>query len=564
MHIRTSSFLVLLIASSAEADSFNWTVDTSTSVLTTTISATLGSTLSDSETNHVAGTVGGTLLLPSYTFGTIHVMTADLSYTTNPSFSLTQPFLGGVNIVGNGLGFAIPGPNNLGFPSPAPAAVDLAGAFSQTGNGAEGRGTLTYTGVGILGAGVGSGTIDLKDQSPLAIDFNGTITQSGNQLLLTLPVVLDQTSVQNGIPVRVQINGSVHATATTAANGWKADVDGSWNTQSNWVGNSGTPGAAGQSTFDTAVFGNFLGASHRSISISSPLTPRRILVDAGAAGQYRFTGSAITLTSNTNGAASISALSGEARFESQVALSATSTINAEAGGSVVLLQSGSAASSTLTKSGAGVLRLFAADLGVIHVAAGQVAFDGTSSNARVNSLEIDATGAVSVSDSLVIENQAGGVQRVNSYLAHSFGASAPGGILPTAAGRLGYGTKASMGTASFGSFALSNASIVVRRTLVGDADLDRDVDFDDLLAVAQHYEQLGYWFEGDFNYDAIVNFDDLLGLAQNYDLNLSLAEQSQLSHGFAADFALARTLVPEPTLCLLVPLAARRSRRRIS
>jgi lipopolysaccharide export system protein LptA len=53
--------------------------------------------------------------------------------------------------------------------------------------------------------------------------------------------------------------------------------------------------------------------------------------------------------------------------------------------------------------------------------------------------------------------------------------------------------------------------------LLGDANRDGTVNFDDLLALAANYHQGGVrWSEGDFDGDSIVNFDDLLLLASNY------------------------------------------------
>lgn len=84
----------------------------------------------------------------------------------------------------------------------------------------------------------------------------------------------------------------------------------------------------------------------------------------------------------------------------------------------------------------------------------------------------------------------------------------------------------------------------------GDTNYDDDVDFTDLLTLAQHYGQSGngnvFYETGDFNYDWTVNFDDLLTLAQHY----------HSADAFDADWALARSLVPEPTVLVLLALGA--------
>jgi subtilisin-like proprotein convertase family protein len=60
--------------------------------------------------------------------------------------------------------------------------------------------------------------------------------------------------------------------------------------------------------------------------------------------------------------------------------------------------------------------------------------------------------------------------------------------------------------------------------LAGDANRDRNVNFDDLLVLAANYNVAGKVFsQGNFNYDAggNVNFDDLLILAANYNKTLA-------------------------------------------
>jgi hypothetical protein len=84
----------------------------------------------------------------------------------------------------------------------------------------------------------------------------------------------------------------------------------------------------------------------------------------------------------------------------------------------------------------------------------------------------------------------------------------------------------------------------------GDTDIDGDVDFDDLLALAQHYGQSNAsWNEGDFDGVEGVTFSDLLALTQEYG-NGGTVTPAQ----FASDWALARSMVPEPTA--LIGLAA--------
>jgi hypothetical protein len=89
----------------------------------------------------------------------------------------------------------------------------------------------------------------------------------------------------------------------------------------------------------------------------------------------------------------------------------------------------------------------------------------------------------------------------------------------------------------------------------GDTDVDGDVDFDDLLTLAQNYGITTgrLWETGDFDFDGATEFDDLLVLAQNYGM----------PNVFESDWAAARSMVPEPTLMLasFVFLASQKRRR---
>ncbi len=110
------------------------------------------------------------------------------------------------------------------------------------------------------------------------------------------------------------------------------------------------------------------------------------------------------------------------------------------------------------------------------------------------------------------------------------------------------------------------ANPAVSLTVPGDCNIDSVVNFEDLFTVAQHYGTTSgaTWAQGDFNLDAKVNFTDLFELAQYYRLN-PLTDLSQVDSQFAADWATAQSLVPEPTIAgsLLMWIAPLSRRRRI-
>lgn len=122
---------------------------------------------------------------------------------------------------------------------------------------------------------------------------------------------------------------------------------------------------------------------------------------------------------------------------------------------------------------------------------------------------------------------------------------------------------------SAGDIPLDSTALLVAFALKGDADVSGSVNFDDLLVLAQHYgDTTRTWVSGDFTNDGMVGFDDLLALAQNYNGTLlqdgAAALPASREPAFSADFALAVSLVPEPTGVLWLSAASMlaRSRRR--
>jgi hypothetical protein len=109
------------------------------------------------------------------------------------------------------------------------------------------------------------------------------------------------------------------------------------------------------------------------------------------------------------------------------------------------------------------------------------------------------------------------------------------------------------------------SAILLRSTFGGDADVDGTVDFADLVRLAQNYGLAQKtWSDGDFDYDGNVDFDDLVSLAQNYS-GTAIETGAAGGDDFAADWALAQSLVPEPgSLSLLAALGLITRRGRVS
>jgi hypothetical protein len=85
---------------------------------------------------------------------------------------------------------------------------------------------------------------------------------------------------------------------------------------------------------------------------------------------------------------------------------------------------------------------------------------------------------------------------------------------------IGYSEATAAGVANdtFAGVSVDATAILVRQTKTGDVNLDRAVNFSDLLTLAQNYGTTtgARWSNGDFFYDGNIDFGDLLALAQQY------------------------------------------------
>jgi uncharacterized delta-60 repeat protein len=130
----------------------------------------------------------------------------------------------------------------------------------------------------------------------------------------------------------------------------------------------------------------------------------------------------------------------------------------------------------------------------------------------------------------------------------------PGGVLPDGNYRatLAAGSVEDASGKAIGSDATLNFFV-----LAGDANRDRTVNFADLVAVAQHYDQPGprTFAEGDFNGDGKVDFADLVLVAQRYDFTLPAPAAPAASSPALAAASARRDRRPANPLFSLTPVA---------
>jgi hypothetical protein len=125
-----------------------------------------------------------------------------------------------------------------------------------------------------------------------------------------------------------------------------------------------------------------------------------------------------------------------------------------------------------------------------------------------------------------------------------------------------------------GGATIDATTVLFGFTFRADNNLDQSVGFTDLLKIAQNFgltdlDPLTSWSLGDSSGDGIVNFTDLLAVAQQYGASVSITGDvvvdAALHDAFWSDWALARSIVPEPTTLalasagLLVGLRRRRA-----
>jgi hypothetical protein len=343
------------------------------------------------------------------------------------------------------------------------------------------------------------------------------------------------------------------------ASSWIADGDGVWIVASNWQ-DSVVPTGAGSN----AILGNTITAP-RVVSLIEDQTVGTLRFDADSA--YTIEGPAALILNAGSGVSAVQVARGSHAITAPVTLTTSTNFDIAATAALDITGDVTSAAVAITKTGAGAMtvnRVRATGLGVNGGSLKIRAAGTDASTSVVTSLTI-ATGATLDIDNnaLVIDYAAA------SPLAGVADAVKTAKLVSAAAatdGRLGIGTadtKTFTTLTTFGGITLDASAVIARIALLGDANLSGTVDFQDLIILAQNYNLAtgGTWTTGDSNYDGAVDFGDLVPLAQNYNASQLGAIQGS-TESFTADWALAQSLVPEPTTLGLIGFAARPLVRR--
>lgn len=346
---------------------------------------------------------------------------------------------------------------------------------------------------------------------------------------------------------------------------WKLTTGGAWLPDANWV--LGVPDG-------TDVPANFLDTitAASTITVDGDYTIGSMRFDSPNAYTLNGTG---RLTFETLGRPStINVDRGQHTVNAPLTLGSQTRIMVSSGAQLTLGGETASPDAYVEKTGVGNLRLKNARFAGLAVSGGNVQILsglGNASTGKVGALSFASGGTLDLTDSkLIIDDDAGdaALQSLAAVQAQIVAGQITSTML-NGQRAIGYGSAAALGLTSFGGLAIDGDAILIALTRRGDADLNGSVGFDDLLRLAQNYNGSNrYWTGGDFDHDGSTDFDDLLALASNYN-SAGLADASGslgaagIGEAFAADWALAVSLVPEPgTLIASVGLLGIVSRRR--
>lgn len=347
---------------------------------------------------------------------------------------------------------------------------------------------------------------------------------------------------------------------TVVANSWALSTGGDWNTASNWTNNVVPNGGSAQ-----ALLSGPAGAGTRTITLGSDVTVQQLTFN-NATASYALTGSTLTLNSSPL-IPSLVVSAGSHSIASNVTFQNTARVEVAAGSTLSLTGAVSATGLDLYVRGGGTLNMPAIDVNSITVNAGTLHLTGATHTA-VRGVTLDTGAALDLGSNALIVDYDDGFSPLADLTA-ALADSRLKSSAATASNRaVGYADTATFTSlTSYDGVPLDATALVFVATLKGDTDLNKAVNFDDLLVIAQHYSLEAtdrVWTQGDSNRDGMVNFDDLLSVAQNYGLT-ALADGTTLldsSADFQRDWALALSIVPEPTSLSALALGALMIRRR--
>jgi autotransporter-associated beta strand protein len=387
-----------------------------------------------------------------------------------------------------------------------------------------------------------------------------------------------------------QVNGgNLYLIPQSSVAEWKSDTNGTWSITPNWKG--GAPGESGG-----PPVANFLSliSAPRTVTVDGTFTVSGITFNN--ANSYTLAGDGVGGHGITldGGSATVNDNGGSHVIAAPVTLNSNTTVTVSASGAALTISGAIGGTGGLiVAAGSGVVNLngantYAGDTtvnvgGALNVngslpstavvnANGALNFAGSTTNSVLNrplaQLNIGggATTRVTPSSSAVYPAL---LQPANLTFANGATLDLTNNEVITNAdfnifmGRVTSGQIFSSSSGgAVGYLDLGGGSVEARFTLLGDSDLNGNVNVADLSNLAANFNVTtgAIWINGDFDYNGNVNVADLADLAGNFGQSLSsvgAGEQSAAPAGAVA--------VPEPASAMLVVLGAvslRACRRR--
>jgi T5SS/PEP-CTERM-associated repeat protein len=464
--------------------------------------------------------------------------------TGNGSLTVTG---GNLNMTGPG-GWILVGQNGVGTFTFSGGAIDT--KIISVGQDPSGSGTATQTGGAIRSQGtfiVGEATLSnnvynmsagTADIGTLGLDndgagiFVGSYHGKGTFSLSGTAAV----SVRNGITVGYGEGGASDGTINVATGSSLTTV------------NSGDDGRARIGVY-TGSTGK-LNVNGGTVSFGGPI------LNGVARGGVGVGGTGI-VTVNSGSLTAASMLNETGSSFNQIG--GTSTLGVVTGGGSISVSGGTTNVTRLTQSG----------LTIVGVGTLKIANAAVPAASTVSTLTTGGTGKLDITNNGLIVDYTGATSPIDSIRQALLAGRIVATLTPADPRKaVGYGEAGPSNTANLavvgGAFMgtpVDTTAVVLLSRLKGDANMDGTVEFQDLVVLAHHYDTGNRtWTQADFDYDGDVDFQDLVSLAQNYNLSANVGDIGTAE--FQADWALAQSLVPEPTSLIVLSAGATLAVRR--
>ncbi|MBC8109178.1 MAG: PEP-CTERM sorting domain-containing protein [Anaerolineae bacterium] len=316
--------------------------------------------------------------------------------------------------------------------------------------------------------------------------------------------------------------GTITVVPQTVSSIWNVDVDGSWQTASNWTNNA-IPNGPGHA----AAFGANITAP-RGVNVDAPTSVGSLNFASPSPKSYLIAGSStLSLTGSGTDIASVNVTDGSHSITARLQPVSNTTFNVAQAGSQLTVSNLQPGGAALTKTGAGMLVVNnIRTSSSLNINSGTVAVsaNGTDVGAsRVGTLSIAAGPSNPTLDlrnnDLIVQNSS--YVAITNLIANARngGLWDRGGITSSAAsaanpknktlGTLTGAEYLGLGSNSFDGFTVANGDMLVKYTYYGDVDFNGLVDFDDYSRIDSGFNnnRTG-WLNGDVDYNGIVDFDD--------------------------------------------------------